>query len=297
VSLSNLRAVRITGTNPHDNAAVHREPVDIVRASRHTISERRPATTPDPPINRNADLMGLYIDEALGRVAAIIAALTVRAIPAEAEIDWAALPAHSLKGIAAQAGDLPLADEVHAIETELEALRTLPDAARTEAAAAVVDRLRVVQRELEDRVVPGLVRDVPLEQIAGEATDEVRRVAARRGVAVAVDLVVPADVRISRRLAGVLLDALGHVARNAVTHGTPRGGTIRMVFEPGPESLVVIVSDRGSTDAGTTRGPDLDSGRGVGLRAAHGRLMAIGGDLSVASGAWGGTSVTLRLPV
>lgn len=242
--------------------------------------------------------MGLYVDEALGRVAAIIAALTVRAAPAEAEIDWAALPAHSLKGIAAQAGDLPLADEVHAIETALGALRTLPEAERTEATVAVVDRLRAVQRGLEDRVAPGLVRDVPLEQIAREAAGEVRRVADRRGVPVAVDLVVPADARISRSVAGVLLDALGHIARNAVTHGTPHGGTIRMVFEPAPDSLVVIVSDRGATDrAGAARPPDLDSGRGVGLRAAHGRLMAIGGDLSVASGAWGGTSVTIRLPV
>jgi signal transduction histidine kinase len=241
--------------------------------------------------------MGLYIDEALGRVAAIIAALTVRAVPAEAEIDWAALPAHSLKGIVAQAGDLPLAEEVHAIEADLGALRMLPETERTQAAVAVVDRLRAVQRGLEDRVAPGLVRDVPLEQIAREAEGEVRRVADRRGVPVAVDLVVPAGARIARSLAGVLLDALGHVVRNAVTHGTPRGGTIRMVFEPGPESLVVIVSDRGSTGGGTTREPDLDSGRGVGLRAAHGRLMAIGGDLSVASGAWGGTSVTIRLPV
>ena len=241
--------------------------------------------------------MGLYVDEALGRVAAIIAALTVRAAPAEAEIDWAALPAHSLKGIAAQAGDLQLANEVHVIETELGALRTLPEAERTDGTVAVVDRLRAVQRDLEVRAAPALVRDVPLEQIAREAEGEVQRVAGRRGVPVAVDLVVPANVRISRSVAGVLLDALGHIARNAVTHGTPQGGTVRMVFEPAPDALVVIISDRGSTDrAGSERPPDLDSGRGVGLRAAHGRLMAIGGDLSVASGAWGGTSVTIRLP-
>jgi chemotaxis protein histidine kinase CheA len=241
--------------------------------------------------------MGLYVDEALGRVAAIIAALTVRAAPAEAEIDWAALPAHSLKGIAAQAGDLQLANEVHVIETKLGALRTLPEAERTDGTVAVVDRLRAVQRDLEDRAAPALVRDVPLEQIAREAEGEVQRVAGRRGVPVAVDLVVPANVRISRSVAGVLLDALGHIARNAVTHGTPRGGTIRMVFEPAPESLVVIVSDRGSTAGGSGRPRDLDSGRGVGLRAAQGRLMAIGGDLSMASGAWGGTSVTIRLPI
>lgn len=218
--------------------------------------------------------------------------------PSDAEIDWVALPAHSLKGIVAQAGDLPLAAEVHAIETDLHALRELPESDRGAATAIVVDRLRSVQRSLEDRAGPEVVRDVPLEQIAGEAGLEVRRVADRRGVRVAIDLVVPAGVRVPRRIAGVVLDALGHIARNAVTHGTPRGGTVRMVFESTPESLVVIVSDRGATDrAATGDRPDLDSGRGVGLRAAQGRLMAIGGDLSVASGAWGGTSVTIRLPL
>lgn len=256
------------------------------------------ATNTDPAISRNPDLMALYVDEALGRVAAIVAALTVQAVPADAEIDWAALPAHSLKGIAAQAGDLPLAEEVHAIETALDGLRRLPEAERAAAAAAVVDRLRAIARDLEARAAAsGLVRDVPLDQIAREAEGEVRRVAERRGVPVGVDLVVPADARIPRSAAGVLLDALGHIARNAVTHGTPQGGTVRMVFEPGPDALVVIVSDRGSTAAGTARPSDLDSGRGVGLRAAHGRLMAVGGDLSLASGAWGGTSVTIRLPV
>ena len=286
-------------TDSLKNAAsrYYRRPADIVPLPNPTTA-RRAASVPDPPINQNAELMGLYVDEALGRVAAIIAALTVRTTPADAEIDWAALPAHSLKGIAAQAGDLPLAEEVHAIETALDALRGIPEADRRDAATAVVDRLRGVQESLQDRAGPAVVRDVALEQIAEEAGTEARRVAERRGVRVVVDLVVPAGARVPRRIAGVLLDALGHIVRNAVTHGTPRGGTLRMVFEPAIDSLVVIVSDRGATDrAAAERKPDLDSGRGVGLRAAHGRLMAIGGELSVASGAWGGTSVTIRLPI
>ena len=242
--------------------------------------------------------MGIYVDEALGRAATIIAALTVRATPDDAAIDWAALPAHSLKGLAAQAGDLPLAEEVHRIETALGALIEIPEAHRADAAAAVVDRLREVQRALEGQAGPEVVRDVALEQIASEASTELRRIADRHGVRVGVDLVSPPGARVPRRIAGVLLDALGHIVRNAVTHGTPRGGTVRMVFESTPESIIVIVSDRGATDrSGAERPPDLDSGRGVGLRAAHGRLMAIGGDLTVASGAWGGTSVTIRMPV
>ena len=231
-------------------------------------------------------------------MAAIIAALTVQAMPTEAAIEWAALPAHSLKGIVAQAGDLPLAEEVHGIETDLGGLAEIPEPQRADATAAVIDRLRAVQTSLEARSGPGVERDVALERIASEASAEIRRVADRRGVPVAVDLVVPSDIRVPRSIAGVLLDALGHIARNAVTHGTPRGGTVRMVFESTPESLVVIVSDRGATDrTDAARPPDLDSGRGVGLSAAQGRLMAIGGELSVASGAWGGTSVTIRVPL
>lgn len=243
-------------------------------------------------------LLGIYVDEALGRVASIVAALTVGPAPDDATLDWVMLPAHSLKGLTAQAGDVRLAEEVHSIEGALGRLRTANLDARATPASEIVERLRAIERELQGRVAPA-ARQIDLRQIADAVAAEVRRVASRQQVQVGVDLLVPEGVAISRRVGGVLIDALGHVARNAVVHGTPRGGTVRIVFSREPEAIVVVLSDHGSapgTGAPGERPPDLDSGRGVGLQAAHGRLMSVGGELSLSSGAWGGTSVTIRLP-
>jgi signal transduction histidine kinase len=252
--------------------------------------------TPADPTALGAPLLGLYIDEAIGRAAAIVAALTVHAEPDDADVTWALEAAHSLKGLTMQAGDAAVAEEVHAIESALDDLRTAPN--RAAPAAAITERLRAVERALAARAGPTVARDVGLEDVASSARAEALRVAANRGVAVSVDLVVPADARIPRRLAGVLVDVLGHIVRNAVAHGTPRGGSVRIVFEQAADALVVAVSDRGDSDRTTnvTRRPDMNSGRGAGLRAARGRLAAIGGELTVSAGAWGGTSVTVRIP-
>jgi chemotaxis protein histidine kinase CheA len=244
-------------------------------------------------------LLGLYVDEALGRVASIVAALTVSPAPDDATLDWVALPTHSLKGLTSQAGDVHLTEEVHSIETALGDLRRTSDPdSRAGPTSAVVERLRAIERELQARVAPA-ARLIDLRQIADAVAAEVSRVASRQGIPVGVDVVVPEGVTISRRVGGVLIDALGHVARNAVVHGIPRGGTVRVVFSREPKAIVVVVSDHGSprgAGAPIERSSDLDSGRGVGLQAAHGRLMAVGGELSLSSGAWGGTSVTIRVP-
>ncbi len=267
------------------------------RDGRH--DERLPSSASDSPFRQDPTLFGLYVEEAVGRIATILAALTTRPVPDDEDIDWAALPAHSLKGLTAQAGDTDLADEVHSIEDSLAELRGTADpAARRDAAGSIVTRLQAIETTLTGEGAPA-VRDIDLARIADAISAEIQRVASRRGVHVGVDLVVPRDTRIARRAAGVLIDALGHVARNAVAHGTPHGGTIRAVFTHEPEVLVIVLSDHGARAAGDPAGeraPDRDSGRGIGLRAAQARLMAIGGDLSVASGAWGGTSVTIRVP-
>ena len=241
-------------------------------------------------------LLGLYIDEAVGRAKAIVAALTARPDPADGDIAWAAEAAHSLKGLTMQAGDTPLAEEVHAIETDLEALRHGADPT---VAAGIVARVHAVEAALVARGGPGVVQDIDVQEVADAARAEALRVASHRGVHVSVDLIVPQGLRVPRRVGGVLVDVLGHLARNAVVHGTPEGGAVRLVFETDDDGLTVVVSDRGDSDRRTnvTRRPDLSSGRGVGLRAAHGRLAALGGELSVASGAWGGTSVTVRIPL
>lgn len=252
-------------------------------------------TAPDVP-HLSPHLLGLYIDEAVGRATAIVAALTARPDPADGDIAWAAEAAHSLKGLTMQAGDTVLAEEVHAIETDLESLR---HGAEPTVAAAIVARVRAVEQALVARGGPGVQRDIDLQEVADAAGAEVLRVASHRGVHVSVDLVLPPGVRLPRRVGGVLVDVLGHLARNAVVHGAPDGGAVRMTFATDADGLTIVVSDRGDSDRKTnvTRRPDLSSGRGVGLRAAHGRLAALGGELSVASGAWGGTSVTVRIPL
>lgn len=274
-----------------------------------TASRYRLGTEPDderdtaasdlsPQINQSADLLGLYIDEALGRAEAIVAALTVRVTPDDSDVDWAMLAAHSLKGLTAQAGDTALADEVHDVEGAIEDLRRVDESARSVATTAIVGRLQGIERSLGDRARPGVTRDLELQQIADAAAAEVRRVADRRHINVSVVLEVPTAIRVPRRIAGVLVDALGHILRNAVTHGSPHGGAIRIAFRREPDALSVVVSDRGNAESrAAERAPDLDSGRGVGLQAAHSRLTAIGGALTLSPAPWGGTSVTVRVPI
>lgn len=208
------------------------------------------------------------------------------------------LAAHSLKGLTAQAGDIALAEEVHALEGAIEELRRVEAVERPAPVAFIVERLHAVERALTSRIGPGVTRDVELEQIADAAAAEVRRVADRRGIAVSVELVVPPGIRVPRRIAGVLVDALGHILRNAVTHGSPHGGAIRVAFRREPDALSVVIGDRGNAASrAVEHRPDLDSGRRVGLLAAHSRLTAIGGDLTLSAAPWGGTSVTVRAPI
>lgn len=253
---------------------------------------------PDPPPPLTARLVGLYVDEALGRAEAIVAALTVRTTPDDGDIDWAMLAAHSLKGLTAQAGDAALAADVHDIEDALVALRHADASARAPAAAALVQRLHAVEQSLTAQLRPGVTRDVDLQEIADAAAAEIRRIADRRDITVTAELVVPPGIRIARRTAGVLVDALGHILRNAVTHGSPHGGAIHVAFRKEPETLSVVVGDRGNAlSRSADRAPDLDSGRGIGLQAAHSRLTAIGGALIVSPAPWGGTSVTVHVPL
>ncbi len=250
------------------------------------------------PPELSASLLGLYIDEALGRAEAIVAALTVRTSPNDGDVDWAMLAAHSLKGLTAQVGDVALAEEVHALEGAIEELRRFDASARSAPVAIIVERLHGTERTLAGRAGPGVTRDVELEQIADAASAEVRRVADRRGIDVSVEMIVPPGIRIPRRAAGVLVDALGHILRNAVTHGSPHGGAIRIAFRREPDALSVVIGDRGNAESrAAERTPDLDTGRGVGLQAAHSRLTAIGGDLTLSPAPWGGTSVTVRVPL
>lgn len=120
----------------------------------------------------------------------------------------------------------------------------------------------------------------------------------RPGVAVGVDVTAPEGVRVTAAAAGVLVDVLGRVVRDAVTHGTPNGGALRLAFQPDGEDLTVVVSDGGDSrgDSAAAGVVEVDGRRTAGLQGAAGRVAAAGGELAVGVGPWGGASVTLRLP-
>ena len=140
--------------------------------------------------------------------------------------------------------------------------------------------------------------DLALEAVAAAARDDAARAAAGRGVAVGVEVTGPDGVRVTAGAAGVLVDVLGRIVRDAVAHGTPNGGALRLAFQPDGDALTVVVSDGGDSrgDAAAAGVVEVDAKRTAGLRAAAGRVAAAGGELAVGVGPWGGASVTLRLP-
>lgn len=232
---------------------------------------------------------GLIAHEACGRIDAVVTILS-SATPLPGDLAWSAQTALAAAGLVAllrDAGRTERADEIAA-----EVLRLDEDSPRD----PVLSRLR----ELHAEVFPlAVLPDHPVSlAVVGEVVgSEVRRVAARRVVRVAVDLVCPEGIDVAPRTAGVLIDVLGQVARDAATNGTRDGGAIRIVFASDDDGLVVVVSDRGDSGAGLLPAVRKDiPHRALALGVAQGRLAAEGGELSAASGAWGGTSVTVRLP-
>ncbi|MFN8108688.1 MAG: hypothetical protein U0Y82_02415 [Thermoleophilia bacterium] len=162
-------------------------------------------------------------------------------------------------------------------------------------AAVAAGLLRELRDTLPDEVIDG---PVDFELVAAAARSDAARAAAVRGVPVAVDITGQDGLRLDRHVAGTLVDALGRVVWDAVLHGTPDGGAIRAVAHADRDVVIVVVGDRGAAaDAGVAAGAQLDGAREAGLRAAGGWLAAVGGEVSVGVGAWGGASVTLRAPL
>ncbi|MCC6832556.1 MAG: hypothetical protein IT200_14525 [Thermoleophilia bacterium] len=216
------------------------------------------------------------------RLAAAIGA-TLSGAPGTGDRAWAADAAASLEGLA---GHVP--GEAAA------------GAAAVAAALASGGDVAGPLAQLEARLAggPDPPARIPLEAVAAAARDEAARAAARRRVVVGVDVTAPEGVRLTAASAGVLVDALGRVVRDAVAHGTPDGGALRLAFQPGGDDLTVVVSDGGDSrgDSAAAGVVEVDARRTAGLQGAAGRLAAAGGELAVGVGPWGGASVTLRLP-
>ncbi len=240
-------------------------------------------------------LAGLIAREALGRVDAIAASLGSPADPAPADVRWAREATSCLAGLTSQVGDPALASTGEEIEAAIEGL----DATLTsspDALSEVLASLARIRPTLERYAEAADGVPVALDVIADLASAEVQRIARRRGVKVAIDLICPEGIAVPAREAGVVIDVLGQVVRDGTTHGTREGGAVRMVFAVDDHGLVILASDRGDAGSGQFPAPERSPSRGAGLGVAHGRLVALGGELSFASGAWGGTSVTIRLP-
>ena len=238
---------------------------------------------------------GLIAQEALGRLAVVIASLDSPSGAGQADLRWAAEASGSLVGLTSQIADQDVARVVDQIEARLRGLAedAHPDPTLV---ADIVIELQATAPALRSQADHADAEAVALDAVAALAAGVVRRTARRRGVTVALDLVCPEGILVPVREAGILIDVLGQVARDGATHGTREGGAMRMVFAADDDGLVILVSDRGDAGKGQLPTVERNPARGAGLGVAHGRLVAVGGDLSLASGAWGGTSVTVRLP-
>ena len=240
-------------------------------------------------------LAGLIAREALGRVDAIAASLGSSADPAPADVRWACEAAGCLAGLTAQLGDPELARAGEGAQAKIEALQATTISSPG-ALSGVLAGLAGMRPALEHHAEAADGEPVALDVIARLAAAEVKRIARRRGVKVAIDLICPEGIAVPAREAGVVIDVLGQVVRDGTTHGTREGGAVRMVFAVDDHGLVILASDRGDAGSGQFPASERSPSRGAGLGVAHGRLVALGGELSFASGAWGGTSVTIRLP-
>jgi hypothetical protein len=213
-------------------------------------------------------IAGLIAHEACGRIDGVIAILSSSA-PLAGDLAWSAQATSAAAGLV---GPLENPEHLHRADEIAADIRGLHEETPRD---SVLNRLRDLRAELLPFVV---VSDdlVALEAVAELVGNEVRRIAALRGV---------------------LIDVLGQVARDGATNGTRDGGAIRIVFASDDDGLVVVVSDRADAGAGQLPAARKDDpARAIALQVAQGRLAAEGGELSLASGAWGGTSVTVRLP-
>jgi hypothetical protein len=244
-----------------------------------------------------APLGDLAAEEIRGRAEALAATLDVVPQLTDADLAWASLPALSLVSLS----DLIDNPRVAALATEISA--TIDELTGDASADRVRGReaLRANLGRLDAEIPPpptSRPAPVALAGLADLARWLVAREARVIGATVAIDIPTEPEGDVPRPIGGAPLDALVHAIRSAIHHGTPDGGALRLIVSSEPDARVLVLSDRGNRAAtNVTRRPDLGGDRGTSLRAAHSRVIALGGELSASAGAWGGTTVTIRVPV
>ncbi len=238
-----------------------------------------------------APLVDLAIDEIAGRVRAMTAALETLPTLTASDIAWVALPARSILGLSTLVESDELTSTAASITATTASLGADPSA-RSALVAHLAEMAHLAAQP--PRASPTL----EVNDLAEMARWLVDRLAKEHGVAVTIDVPDRPEGHVPRDIGGALLDALVHAIGSAITYGTPDGGALRLGITREPEALVILLSDRGNRgELNVTTRPDLGGERGVSLRAAHSRIVALGGDLTATAGAWGGTTVTIRVPI
>ncbi len=221
-----------------------------------------------PDASFAAAVLGTFLDAAFGRIVA------TREAAASGDADGVLLELHSLKGLCAQAGERASALMVHELEERV--------ATAGPAGSQLASGLARIEAALA--AIPGAAtapRTVPATAVLERIVDELRAVAARRGVDLRVAQAIAPGDPVPRRTAGLLFDVLGHLARNAVVHGASAGRvTVRVAIGVAADGVTCTIEDDGTGPPPRREGSvDIDAGRGRGLAAASARVAQAGGRL------------------
>lgn len=246
----------------------------------------------DRRLSVQGDVRAIVVADAIGRSDALAAVLTLADPPSPEDLAWGALPAQSLAGLVASLGHAHLDDRVERIGAQLAAVTVAPADQRgdlTRGLIADLDRLRAALRA-EARPVPAAI---DVTQIAAAAGDEVLRTSGQMGVEVTSDVVCDLSLAVPSVVAAAVLDALGNVIRHGVRAECGLGGSARIGFRRESDGFSITIGNRGNA---ASREGDLRGG-GVGLDAAASRLSAAGCVMAVSDAPWGGTSVTIQVPL
>ncbi len=226
---------------------------------------------------------------------------------------------HSAKGMLTTAGLEHLAAAAHAAEDVADGLRRgeVTDGwAVREAAHAAVARLcedlgRAGRGAASRAAAPDPALDARLGWLEPALTAAVARWGETAGHTVRLAW-TDDGLRVPRPVLETLLDALGHLLRNAAVHGIeapearraagkPEAGTVRVGAWRTPHGLAVEVEDDGCggppAARGTTPAAALLAGRGVGLDTVRHALGAAGGRLTLEATPGRSFRATLWLPL
>ncbi len=225
------------------------------------------------------------------RAASIATTLTGRDVLDASGLEWVQSATRALVGVIAHIDDDAATVEVDEIGQAVARIGQSPN--RVASSTQIAERLLLLAAHLAPQV--SILAPVPLGELAVLARAEAERAATAHGVGVLIDIPPYPEVDLPRPLAAMLVDVLGQVVRGAIQYGIPTGGALRINFEAPPDAVVVIVSDRADR-LGSDQAARAEE-RAATLRSAEARVVALGGELTSGGGPWGGTSVTVRLPL